>query len=114
MSLPVPPSSSRRGWLFFFLRRETIPRLRAARSEAEWCAADPGSKNGPRVCGAPLRAAPRPGNASRHAFHRAPALERAPDRAFEAEAVDRRGAGERADAGEPDPGPLEAALLQHP
>ena len=33
---------------------------------------------------------------------------------LEPEAIDRRGAFERADAIEPDPGPLEAAFLQHP
>src|SRR5229473_896525 len=50
----------------------------------------------------------------RHAAGAAPALERGPDRALEPEAVDRRRAFQRADAVEPDPGPLEAAFLQHP
>src|SRR5262245_19898741 len=51
---------------------------------------------------------------SRHLLHATPALERRPDAALEAEAVDRCGARQRADAIEPDAGPLEAALLQHP
>src|SRR5262245_23545890 len=46
--------------------------------------------------------------------HSAPALERGPEAAVEAEAIDRRGRGQRSDAVEPDAGPLEAALLQHP
>src|SRR5438876_1015923 len=50
----------------------------------------------------------------RHAAGAAPALERGPDRALEPEAVDRRRAFQRTDAIEPDPGPLEAAFLQHP
>src|SRR5713226_4579762 len=50
----------------------------------------------------------------RHAAGAAPALERGPDRALEPEAVDRRRAFQRADAVEPDPGPLEPAFLQHP
>src|SRR5262245_56996198 len=46
--------------------------------------------------------------------HSAPALERRPEAAVEPEAIDRRGRGERPDAVEADPGPLEAALLKHP
>src|SRR5947209_15090440 len=49
----------------------------------------------------------------RHTLHWAPALERAPDAAFEPEAIDRHGRAERANAAEPDTGPLEAALLEH-
>src|SRR5262249_39671182 len=72
--------------------------------EAARCGApSPGSGGGRRLW---LR--------SRHAAGGAPALERGPDRSLEPEAVDRRRALERADAVEPDPGPLEAAFLQHP
>src|SRR3954464_12518842 len=49
--------------------------------------------------------------ALRHPLHRAPAFWRGPDAAFEPETVDRHGRAERADAAEPDAGPLEAALL---
>src|SRR5205823_11607263 len=42
----------------------------------------------------------------------APAPQRGPQAAVEAEAIDRGGRGDRADAVEPDAGPLEAALLQ--
>src|SRR5262245_31215139 len=45
--------------------------------------------------------------------HSAPALKRRPEAAVEPEAIDRRRRGQRSDAVEPDPGPLEAALLQH-
>jgi error-prone DNA polymerase len=53
---------------------DTFPGRSAARSEAEWCAADPGSSETPsversRICGAPLRAAPRPGNDSQFPHH---------------------------------------------
>ena len=47
----------------------TFPGRSAARSEAEWCAADPGSMlvaPGPRVCTAALRAAVRPGKDPPH------------------------------------------------
>src|SRR5215472_7199650 len=50
-----------------------LPGCAAARSEAEWCGADPGSTRlapGPRVCSAPLRAALRPGNASSQSQYR--------------------------------------------
>src|SRR5262245_60485380 len=46
--------------------------------------------------------------------HFAPTLERRPEAAVETEAIDWCGRGQRADPIEPDPGPLEAALLQHP
>src|SRR5262245_43992430 len=46
--------------------------------------------------------------------HLAPALERRPEAAVEPEAIDRCGRGQRTDPVEPNPGPLEAALLQHP
>src|SRR6266571_4706236 len=49
------------------------PGCDAARSVAEWCIADPGSRLfeifGPRVCGAPLRAAPRPGHKEEIVMH---------------------------------------------
>src|SRR4029077_6774452 len=46
-----------------------FPGRSAACSEAEWCAADPGSPQArslrrPRISGAPLLAAPHPGNAA--------------------------------------------------
>src|SRR5581483_578833 len=53
------------------------------------------------------------GGALRHPLHLAPALERSPQAAIEAEAVDRRRARQRADACQAGAGPLEAALLQH-
>src|SRR5207237_2231473 len=46
-------------------------------------------------------------------FAAAPALERGPQAAIEAEAVDRRRRIERADAVEADAGPLEAAFFEH-
>src|SRR5438552_1182406 len=50
---------------------------------------------------------------SRHARDRAPAFQRGPDAALEAEAIDRHRRAERADAAKTDAVPLEAALLQH-
>jgi uncharacterized protein len=54
----------------------TFPGCCAAGSEAQWCAADPGSPRAQslkrsRISGAPLRAAPRPGNANLFALGRA-------------------------------------------
>src|ERR1700691_1379634 len=43
----------------------------------------------------------------------APALERGPDPPFQPESVERRRRTDGADAVEADPGPLEAAFLQH-
>src|SRR3954466_3549336 len=47
------------------------------------------------------------------ALRRAPSLQRGPQAAVEAEAVDRRRACDRPDAQQARAGPLEAALLQH-
>jgi error-prone DNA polymerase len=52
----------------------TFPGRNATRSEAEWCIADPGasetqSLQRSRICGAPLRAAPRPGNVTWFTHH---------------------------------------------
>src|SRR5437899_765838 len=49
---------------------------------------------------------------SPHAPHFSPALERRPDAALEPEAVDRRRRMNRADAAQPDAGPLESAFLR--
>src|SRR5215213_4153184 len=48
-----------------------------------------------------------------HALRRAPAFQRSPQAAVEAEAVDRRRARDRADTQQACTGPLEAAFLQH-
>src|ERR1700722_6855585 len=57
------------GQIFIALPPRGFPGRGAAWSEAEWCAADPGSSQTPslersRISGAPLRAAPHPGNES--------------------------------------------------
>jgi error-prone DNA polymerase len=56
------------GQMLIALPPPTFPRRSAARSEMEWCAADPGSSQirslqRSRISGATLRAAPHPGNA---------------------------------------------------
>src|SRR4029078_2975098 len=52
-------------------------------------------------------------SSSLYLFGGGPALERRPDAALEPEAVDRRRRPDGRDAIQPDPGPLEATLLQH-
>src|SRR5690349_2289713 len=52
-------------------------------------------------------------NLLRDQFGAAPVAQRGPDTAIEAEAVDRRGTVDGADAVKSDTAPLEAALLQH-
>jgi error-prone DNA polymerase len=67
MLIAIPPLS--------LFSPDTFPGLSAAHGETEWRAAKPGPSETPRVersriCGAPLRAAPRPRNES-HVHHRA-------------------------------------------
>jgi len=57
------------GQIFIVIPPRWFPGRGAARSVAKWCAADPGSSRTPslersRISGAPLRAAPHPGNES--------------------------------------------------
>src|ERR1700722_19350333 len=61
--------SASEGQIFIAIPPRGFPGRGAAWSEAEWCAADPGSSQTPslersRISGAPLRAAPHPGNES--------------------------------------------------
>src|ERR1700726_2053482 len=61
--------SASEGQIFIALPPQEFPGRSAARSVAKWCAADPGSSRTPslersRISGAPLRAAPHPGNES--------------------------------------------------
>src|SRR5580704_16762589 len=73
MFIPIPPR--------WFTGRGT------AWSEAEWCAADPGSSQTPslersRISGAPLRAAPHPGDKAEFIERLAALVRAAPGRAF--------------------------------
>ena len=58
------------GQIFIVIPPQWFPGRSATRSVAKWCAADPGSSRTPglersRISGAPLRAAPHPGNVNR-------------------------------------------------
>jgi error-prone DNA polymerase len=75
-----------------FPGRSAAPKARSRASstrygEAEWCAADPGSSRTPslersRISGAPLRAAPHPGNEAEFTERLSALVHAAPGRAF--------------------------------
>src|SRR5580658_8597445 len=76
----------------WFPGRSAAPKARSRASStrygvAKWCAADPGSSRTPslersRISGAPLRAAPHPGNESEFIEHLAALVRAAPNRTF--------------------------------
>jgi error-prone DNA polymerase len=75
------------GQMLIALPPKEFPGRSAARSVAEWCAADSGSLHTPslersRISGAPLRAAPRPGNNSDFTEQLSTLARAAPGRAF--------------------------------
>src|SRR3984957_661545 len=75
------------GQIFIVIPPRWFPGRGAARSVAKWCAADPGSSRTPslersRISGAPLRAAPHPGNESEFIERLATLVHAAPNRAF--------------------------------
>src|SRR6202030_1148070 len=75
------------GQIFIVIPPRWFPGRGAARSVAKWCAADPGSSRTPslersRISGAPLRAAPHPGNESEFVERLAALSHAAPGRAF--------------------------------
>src|ERR1700719_3608559 len=75
------------GQIFIVIPPQWFPGRSAARSVAKWCAADPGSSRTPslersRISGAPLRAAPHPGNESEFVERLAALSHAAPGRAF--------------------------------
>src|SRR6202140_4432717 len=75
------------GQVFIALPPQWFPGRSAARSVAEWCAADPGSSQTPsvvrsRISAAPLRAAPHPGNKSEFTERLAALVRAAPGRTF--------------------------------
>ncbi len=75
------------GQMLIAIPPKTFPGRSAARSKAEWCAAEPGSLQArsmgrSRISGAPLRAAPHPGNASDFPFRLAALARAAPGRSF--------------------------------
>ncbi|MGD0148079.1 MAG: error-prone DNA polymerase [Xanthobacteraceae bacterium] len=75
------------GQIFIVIPRQWFPGRSAARSVAEWCAADPGSLRTPspersRISGAPLRAAPHPGNESEFTTRLSALVHAAPGRTF--------------------------------
>src|ERR1700692_1817275 len=75
------------GQIFIVIPPKKFPVRSAARSEAKWCAADPGSlqtrsPRRSRISGAPLRAAPHPGNESEFAARLCALVRAAPRRTF--------------------------------
>jgi error-prone DNA polymerase len=73
--------------IFIAIPPAAFPGRSAAWSEAEWCAADPGSSQTPspersRISGAALRAAPHPGNESEFASRLSALARAAPGRTF--------------------------------
>jgi error-prone DNA polymerase len=75
---------------------EGFPRRSATCSEAKWCAADPGLSQPPhpersRISGAPLRAAPHPGNESEFTSRLSALVRAAPGRTYLAGAHYHRG-----------------------
>src|ERR1700692_837513 len=75
------------GQIFIVIPPKKFPVRSAARSEAKWCAADPGSlqtrsPRRSRISGAPLRAAPHPGNESEFAARFCALVRAAPRRTF--------------------------------
>src|ERR1700731_4322270 len=75
------------GQIFIVIPPRWFPGRGAARSVAKWCAADPGSSRTPnlersRISGAPLRAAPHPGNESEFVERLAALACAAPRRTF--------------------------------
>ncbi|HEY2245620.1 MAG TPA: error-prone DNA polymerase [Xanthobacteraceae bacterium] len=84
------------GQIFIALPPSEFPGRGAAWSETKWCAADPGSLRTldlerSRISGAPLRAAPHPGNASVFSSRLAALADAAPGRTFLASAHYHRG-----------------------
>ena len=84
------------GQIFIALPPSEFPGRGAAWSETKWCAADPGSLRTldlerSRISGAPLRAAPYPGNASVFSSRLAALADAAPGRTFLASAHYHRG-----------------------
>src|SRR5580693_8683154 len=75
------------GQIFIAIPPQWFPGRSATRSVAKWCAADPGSSRTPslersRISGAPLRAAPHPGNESEFVERLATLVRAAPGRTF--------------------------------
>ena len=75
------------GQIFIALPPQAFPGRSAARNAVEWCAADPGSSQTPhpqrsRISGAPLRAAPHPGNAPDFTSRLSTLARAAPGRTF--------------------------------
>ena len=75
------------GQILIALPPQAFPGRSAARNAVEWCAADPGSSRTPhpqrsRISGAPLRAAPHPGNAPDFTSRLSTLARAAPGRTF--------------------------------